>query len=76
MNLISSIGCDIEGDDKPAATPATDDKPAATPVTDDKPAATPVTDDKPAANTDVGNLPSGDNQDEKSAYDFLASATN
>ena len=56
MNLISSIGCDIEGDDKPAATP--------------------VTDDKPAANTDVGNLPSGDNQDEKSAYDFLASATN
>ena len=76
MNLISSIGCDIEGDDKPAATPVTDDKPAATPVTDDKPAATPVTDDKPAANTDVGNLPSGDNQDEKSAYDFLASATN
>ena len=38
-NLISSIGCDIKGNDKPA----TDDKPAAT---DDKPA---VTDDKPAA---------------------------
>ena len=81
-NLISSIGCDIDGNDKPAATPVTDDKPAATPVTDDnpatddKPAATPVTDDNPAANTDVENLPSGDVQDEKSGYDFLASATN
>jgi len=107
-NLISSIGCDIKGndkpatddkpvtddkpaatpvtddkpaatpvtDDKPAATPVTDDKPAATPVTDDKPAATPVTDDKPAANSDVENLASGDIQDQKSAYDFLASVTN
>ncbi|MGB8027439.1 MAG: hypothetical protein WCE95_07505, partial [Nitrososphaeraceae archaeon] len=63
-------------DDKPAATPVTDDKPAATPVTDDKPAATPVTDDKPAANSDVENLASGDIQDQKSAYDFLASVTN
>jgi len=107
-NLISSIGCDIKGndkpatddkpvtddkpaatpvtddkpaatpvtDDKPAATPVTDDKPAAIPVTDDKPAATPVTDDKPAANSDVENLASGDIQDQKSAYDFLASVTN
>ena len=56
--------------------PVTDDKPAATPVTDDKPAATPVTDDKPAANSDVENLASGDVQDQKSAYDFLASVTN
>ena len=71
-NLISSIGCNIKGNDKPA----TDDKPAATPVTDDKPAATPVTDDKPAANSDVENLASGDVQDQKSAYDFLASKTN
>ena len=55
-NLISSIGCNIDGDDKPVATP--------------------VTDDTPAANTDVENLPSGDVQDEKSGYDFLASATN
>jgi hypothetical protein len=82
MNLISSNGCDIGGNDKPAATPVTDDKPAATPVTDDKtatedkPAATPVTDDDPPANTDAENLPSGDVQDEKSGYDFLASATN
>jgi len=86
-NLISSIGCDIKGndkpvtddkptDDKPAATPVTDDKPAATPVTDDKPAATPVTDNKPAANSDVENLASGDIQDQKSAYDFLASVPN
>ncbi|MDW0331255.1 MAG: hypothetical protein QN651_10715, partial [Nitrososphaeraceae archaeon] len=61
-NLISSIGCNIKGNDKPA--------------TDDKPAATPVTDDKPAANSDVENLASGDVQDQKSAYDFLASKTN
>jgi hypothetical protein len=56
MNLISSNGCDIGGNDKPAATP--------------------VTDDDPPANTDAENLPSGDVQDEKSGYDFLASATN
>ena len=39
------------------------------------PAATAVTDDKPADNSDVENLPSGDVQDEKNAYDFLASVT-
>jgi hypothetical protein len=71
-NLISSIGCDINGNNKPA----TDDKPAATPITDDKPAATPITDDKPAVNSDVENLASGDIQDQKSAYDFLAPVTN
>ena len=71
--LISNIGCDIDGnnkptttanvvnkpiiDDKPAATPITDDKPAATPVTDDKPAATPVTDDKPASTPVIDDKP-------------------
>lgn len=96
-NLISSIGCDIDGNDKPAVTPLIDDKPAtedkpviddkpvtevktatndklaATLLTDDKLAATPLTDDKPAANNDVENLPSNDGQDEKNAFDFLAS---
>jgi len=87
--LISNIGCDIDGnnkptttanvvnkpitDDKPAATPVTDDKPAATPVTDDKPAATPVTDDRPAANYEVESSTSVDDQVGKNALDFLAS---
>jgi hypothetical protein len=72
-NLISNIGCDTDGNDKPtttailahkgvtddtpAATPVTDDTPAATPVTDDTPAATPVTDDTPAATPVTDDTP-------------------
>ncbi len=79
--LISNIGCDIDGnnkpttaivvdkpiiDDKPAATPVTDDKPAATPVTDDKPAATPVTDDKSAATPVTDDKPAANHEVESS----------
>jgi hypothetical protein len=80
--LISNIGCDIDGnnkptttanvvnkpiiDDRPAAIPVTDDKPAATPVTDDKPAATPVTDDRPAATPVTDDRPAANYEVESS----------
>ena len=88
MNLISSIGCDIEGNenlprDKPAATPVTDDKPAPLMI-NLQPPLSPMINLQPLLSLminlqpirDVENLASGDIQDEKSAYDFLASATN
>src|SRR4029078_6526436 len=77
-NLISNIGCDIDGNNKPTTTaivndkPIIDDKPVTTPVNDDKPVTTPVNDDKPAANNEVESSTSISDQDEKNALDFLA----
>jgi hypothetical protein len=79
MTLISNIGCDIDGNNKPATAsiavdkPIIDDKPATTPATDDKPATTPATDDKPVSNYEVESSTSVDGKDGKNAPDFLAS---
>jgi hypothetical protein len=66
--LISNIGCDIDGNNKPTTTIVVDK-----PIIDDKSATTPVTDDKPA-NYEVESSTSVNDQDGKNALDFLASA--
>jgi hypothetical protein len=91
-NMLSSIGCSAEVNDKPVLNPTTtDDKPVLNPTTtDDKPVLNPTTtndkpvlnptttDDKPVLNSDNGNKNTQNekNQNEKNAYDFLASITN
>jgi hypothetical protein len=91
-NMLSSIGCSAEVNDKPVLNATTtDDKPVLNatttddkPVlnattTDDKPVLNATTtDDKPVLNSDNGNenTQNEKNQNEKNAYDFLASITN
>jgi hypothetical protein len=69
MTLISNIGCDIDGNNKPATASIAVDKP----IIDDKPATTPATDDKPVSNYEVESSTSVDGKDGKNAPDFLAS---
>jgi hypothetical protein len=79
LNMLSSVGCSPEGQDKPILNPTTtDDKPILNPTTtDDKPILNPTTtDDKPIL--DIGNEnehTQNEYQKEKNTYDFLSSLT-
>jgi len=65
-NMLSTLGCITEGDDKPVLNPTTDDKPVLNPTTDDK----------PVLNTDDQNENTqNENQKAKYVYDFLSSVT-
>jgi hypothetical protein len=84
-NMLSTLGCSTEGDDKPVLNPTddkpvlnptTDDKPVLNPTTDDKPVLNPTTDDKPVLNTeDQNENTQNENQKAKYVYDFLSSVT-
>ena len=79
-NMLSSIGCSAEVNDKPVLNlTTTDDKPVLNlTTTDDKPVLNlTTTDDKPVLNTDSekDNIQNEKNQTEKNAYDFLSSIT-
>ena len=75
-NLLSSVTCSTEGDNKPVLNPTTDDKPVLNPTTDDKHVLNRITDDKPILNTknDNKNI-QNDNQKQRNGYDFLSSVT-
>ena len=65
-NMLSTITCGTEGDDKPVLNPTTDDKPVLNPTANDK----------PVLNSDNGDENTqNDNQKERNAYDFLSSVT-
>jgi hypothetical protein len=66
-NMLSTITCGTEGDDKPVLNPTTDDKPVLNPTANDK----------PVLNSDNGdeNTQNEKNQNKKNAYDFLSSVT-
>jgi len=70
----SSVGCSVEGKDKPALNPTTDDKPVLNPTTDDKPVLNPTTDDKPVLNNynENENIHNEKNQKVDNVFDFLA----
>jgi hypothetical protein len=65
-NMLSSLTCSTEGDDKPVLNPTTDDKPVLNPTTDDKPVLN--------IDTEIKNI-QNDKQKQRNGYDFLSSVT-
>ena len=60
----SSVGCSVEGKDKPALNPTTDDKPVLNPTTDDKPVLNNYNENE--------NIHNEKNQKVDNVFDFLA----
>ena len=60
----SSVGCSVEGKDKPALNPTTDDKPVLNPTTDDKPVLNDYNENE--------NIHNEKNQKVDNVFDFLA----